>query len=147
MKKSLFIWLGVPLAIFSSCNKTPQEKPNIIFLLTDDQRWDALGAMGNDVIQTPNLDELANEGVLFTNSYVTTSICCCSRSSILTGQYVSRHGINSFQQDITGEALQNTYPLLLKNQAGYKIGFIGKYGINGAIGGALINFVISGCNK
>ncbi len=129
MTKSLFIWLGVPLAIFSSCNKTQQEKPNIIFLLTDDQRWDALGAMGNDIIQTPNLDKLANEGVMFTNSYVTTSICCCSRPSILTGQYVSRHGINSFQQDLTGDALQNTYPLLLKNQAGYKIGFIGKYGI------------------
>lgn len=129
MTKSLFISLAIPLAIFSSCIKTPEEKPNIIFLLTDDQRWDALGAMGNDIIQTPNLDKLANEGVLFTNSYVTTSICCCSRPSILTGQYVSRHEINSFHQDLTGEALQNTYPLLLKNQAGYKIGFIGKYGI------------------
>ena len=129
MTKTLIIYLSILMALFSSCNKTVQEKPNIIFLLTDDQRWDALGAAGNDIIQTPNLDQLASEGVLFTNAFVTTSICCCSRASMLTGQYVSRHHINSFQQDLTGEALENTYPLLLKNRAGYKIGFVGKYGV------------------
>ena len=66
------------------------EKPNIIFILTDDQRWDAMGAMGNPIIQTPNMDKLATAGVLFQNAYVTTSICCVSRASILTGQYESR---------------------------------------------------------
>ncbi len=114
----------------SGCSRTEmQKKPNIIFLLTDDQRWDAMGAAGNPIIQTPNLDRLANEGVLFNNAFVTTSICCCSRASVMTGQYVSRHGINSFQTDLEGEVLSMTYPLLLKNRAGYKIGFIGKYGI------------------
>ena len=104
-------------------------RPNIIFLLTDDQRWDALGAMGNDIIQTPNLDNLANDGVLFTNANVTTSICVASRASILTGQYVLRHGINSFHDTLQGKKLENSYPLLLKKNADYKIGFIGKYGI------------------
>jgi len=120
--------LVLPLILLSSCTEQ-KERPNIIFLLTDDQRWDALGAMGNGIIQTPNLDMMANEGILFSNAYVTTSICCCSRASILTGQFVSRHGINSFRQDLIGEGLQNTYPLLLKNLAGYKTGFIGKYGV------------------
>ena len=129
MKYIPSILLVFTMMLFHACRQPQPEPPNIIFLLTDDQRWDALGAMGNDIIQTPNLDRLANEGILFTNARVTTAICCCSRASILTGQYVSRHGINSFQTDLVGEALQQTYPLLLRNRAGYKTGFIGKYGI------------------
>lgn len=109
-------------------NCLAQQKPNIIFVLTDDQRWDALGAAGNKIIQTPNLDLLAKKGILFKNAYVTTSICCVSRASILSGQYQSRHKINDFKTDFTDEAVQNTYPLLLK-QAGYKLGFVGKYGV------------------
>ena len=126
------IQLILVLAIFSCTTKLKKEKPqqpNIIFLLTDDQRWDALGAMGNKIIQTPTLDKLANNGVLFTNAHVTTSICVASRASILTGQYVSRHGINSFHDTLQNKNLINSYPLLLKNKAAYKIGFIGKYGI------------------
>lgn len=103
-------------------------KPNIIFILTDDHRWDALGAMGNKIIRTPNLDKLAAEGVLFQNAYVTTSICCVSRASILTGQYMSRHKVNDFVTDLSPEAVEETYPILMK-KAGYKIGFIGKYGV------------------
>lgn len=105
-----------------------QQKPNIIFVLTDDHRWDALGVARNKIIQTPNLDRLANKGILFKNSYVTTSICCVSRASLLTGQYQSRHKINNFKTDLAPEALEKTYPLILKD-AGYKIGFVGKYGV------------------
>ncbi|MGD8777365.1 MAG: sulfatase [Ignavibacteria bacterium] len=105
-----------------------KSKPNIIFIVTDDQRWDTMGVMGNKIIQTPNMDYLANNGLLFTNNYVTTSICCASRASILTGQYTSRHKINDFNSSLSDEALQYTYPLLLK-KAGYKIGFAGKYGV------------------
>jgi arylsulfatase A-like enzyme len=103
-------------------------KPNIIFILTDDQRWDALGAMGNTIIQTPNINKLANAGILFQNAYVTTSICCVSRASIMTGQYESRHQIHDFRTDLSVESIRNIYPALLKN-AGYKTGFIGKFGI------------------
>lgn len=103
-------------------------KPNIIFLLTDDHRWDALGVMGNPILQTPNLDKLARAGTYFRNAYVTTAICAVSRASILTGQYQSRHKINDFVTSLDSTSLQNTYPVLLK-KAGYRIGFIGKYGV------------------
>lgn len=104
------------------------ERPNIIFMLTDDQRYDALGVMGNPIIKTPHLDRLASAGILFQNAYVTTSICCVSRASIFTGQYESRHGINDFATDMSLQAVAKTYPALLKD-VGYKIGFIGKYGV------------------
>ena len=114
--------------IAADAQENDSAQPNIVFLLTDDQRWDALGAMGNAWIQTPQLDKLANEGVLFRNAYVTTAICCISRASILSGQYASRHGIVDFSTPFAKDALQETYPLMLR-QAGYRTGFIGKYGV------------------
>ena len=69
-----------------------QQKPNIIFILTDDQRWDALGYVGNNIIQTPEMDKLAESGVYFRNGMVTTPICSASRASIFSqpGQYFQR---------------------------------------------------------
>ncbi len=107
---------------------TQNKKPNIIFILTDDQRWDALGVMGNTILKTPNLDKLANNGILFKNAYVTTSICCVSRATILTGKYESKHNIHDFATDMKPAILKETYPQLLK-ETGYHLGFIGKYGI------------------
>ncbi|MBQ0733569.1 sulfatase [Aquimarina celericrescens] len=104
------------------------QHPNIIFLLTDDQRWDALGYAGNQTLQTPNIDALAKNGVYFKNAYVTTSICAVSRASILTGQYARRHQIWGFSKDFSEKQLNNTYPLLLR-KSGYRTGFIGKYGV------------------
>ena len=63
------------------------KRPNILFLLTDDQRWDALGCMGNRIIQTPVIDRLAAEGVTFLNNFCATAICMTSRACIFTGQY------------------------------------------------------------
>ncbi|HEV7350329.1 sulfatase [Telluribacter sp.] len=113
---------------YLSQKPAPATKPNIIFLLTDDHRWDALGCMGNKLIKTPHLDKLAKGGALFKNAYVTTSICCVSRASMLSGQYMSRHGIEDFNTSFKPAALSQTYPMLLK-QAGYHIGFVGKYGV------------------
>jgi len=107
---------------------TPKRKPNIVFLLTDDQRWDTMGCAGNPIIQTPNMDAIANDGVRFTHAFVTTSICASSRASIFTGQWTSRHGIKDFRTHFSPEALELTYPMLLRG-AGYRIGFIGKYGV------------------
>ncbi len=104
------------------------KKPNIIYLLTDDQRANTLGVMGNPVIKTPNLDNLANGGLLFKNAYVTTSICCVSRATMLSGQYMSRHGINDFGTSFSEEAFSQTYPMVLK-KAGYQVAFIGKFGV------------------
>ena len=108
--------------------RLPAATPNIIFLLADDQRWDALGIAGNAVIQTPNLDRLARDGFYFRRSYVTTPICCISRASILSGQYARRHGIVDFVTPFSDSALVQTYPALLR-RAGYRTGFIGKYGV------------------
>jgi arylsulfatase A-like enzyme len=94
-----------------------KRQPNIIFLVTDDQRADTMGCAGNPIIQTPNMDALANNGVRFKNAFVTTSICASSRASIFTGQWTRRHGIIDFRTHFS------------ESQAGYRIGFIGKYGV------------------
>jgi arylsulfatase A-like enzyme len=107
---------------------TPKRPPNIIFLLTDDQRWDTMGCAGNPIIQTPNMDAMANDGVRFTNAFVTTSICASSRASIFSGQWTSRHSIKDFATPFSPDALAQTYPMQLRS-AGYRIGFIGKYGV------------------
>jgi len=127
MKKIIYLLVVFTTIIFSGCTekKTP---PNIIFLLTDDQRWDAMGCADNPYIQTPAMDKLAEGGVMFKKAYVTTPICAISRASILSGQYAYRHGIEDFSTSFTDSAYQYTYPILLK-KAGYKIGFIGKYGV------------------
>lgn len=125
--------LSVCLALLLGCHGTerdadPAIAPNIIFLLTDDQRWDMLGAAGNETLQTPNLDSLAERGVLFENAYATTSICSVSRASILSGQYGRRHQIWGLLRAFSAEAFSQTYPMLLK-AAGYYTGYIGKYGV------------------
>ncbi len=104
------------------------DRPNILFLLGDDWRWDTLGCAGNRVVKTPNLDALAADGVRFTHCRVTTSICCVSRASLLTGQHMARHGIDRFGVDLSVEAFAATYPATLR-RAGYWTGFVGKYGV------------------
>lgn len=125
-KTVLGIGIAATQTYFTGCQRT-KKCPNIIFLLTDDQRRDAMGCMGNPIIQTPNMDRMAQHGVLFSNAFVTTAICGASRASILTGQYERRHGNIGFG-DLSDEANAKTYPLLLK-RAGYRIGFVGKYGV------------------
>jgi len=129
---------GVAAASLTGCGSELVKKtqgrgkrPNIIFLLTDDQRWDTLGAMGNPIIHTPNMDELASEGVLFLNAFVTTSICCTSRASIFCGQYARRHGIYDFATAFTPSQWAGTYPALLRG-GGYRTGFVGKLGVGKA---------------
>ena len=108
-----------------------ERSPNVLFLLTDDQRWDTLGILGNNAIQTPHLDRLAREGVLFENSFVTTSICPVSRASIFTGLYARCHGIHGFQTPLSPDQHAMSFPSRFR-EAGYHTGFIGKYGVGGA---------------
>lgn len=136
LSKGVNSWIALGLIlillIFESCSSTGKKqkeiRPNIIFLLTDDHRWDALGVNGDTIVRTPKLDKLAKEGFNFKNAYVTTSICMVSRASILSGQYMSRHGINDFFTSFSDSTLQKTYPAILKEK-GYHIGFVGKYGV------------------
>ena len=76
-------------------SKTATNKPNIVFILADDHRWDYLSVMGHEFIETPNIDRIANEGVLFENAFVTSSLCSPSRASFLTGQYPQQHGVQN----------------------------------------------------
>ena len=108
----------------------PQQtnKPNIIFILTDDQRFDALGYAGNKLISTPEMDKLAQEGTYFKNAIVTTPICAASRASILTGLYERTHSYNFQTGNIRDSYMAESYPTILKNN-GYHTGFFGKYGV------------------
>jgi arylsulfatase A-like enzyme len=103
-------------------------KPNIIFILTDDQRWNALGCAGNKIIQTPNMDKLAAEGIRFEKAFVTTPICAASRASIFTGLYERKTGFTFGQPPLPKKYTDISYPKLLKD-AGYRTGFVGKFGI------------------
>ena len=80
--------------------KTTNKRPNILFILADDHRWDLLGK-NHPIIKTPNLDALANQGVSFSNSFVTTPICASSRISILTGLTERTHDF-TFSRPATG---------------------------------------------
>ncbi len=106
-----------------------EKKPNILFILTDDQRWDALGYAGNPLMHTPEMDQLAREGTYFKNALVTTPICAASRASILSGLYERTHRYNFQTGPIQEEYMQYAYPRLMK-EAGYYTGFFGKFGVH-----------------
>ena len=97
---------------------------NIVVLYADDWRHDTLGCAGNPVVKTPNLDQLAKEGVRFTHNCVTTSICGVSRATLLTGQWMSRHGNKAF--DAFDTPWSETYPGILREN-GYFVGHVGKW--------------------
>lgn len=106
-----------------------RDRPNIIFLLADDQRADSLSSTGHAFSQTPNIDQLAEDGVRFTNAFTVEPICAPSRFAFLSGQYerTSGLGFNSPYQVVESQ-WQQTYPALLRD-AGYFTGFIGKFGV------------------
>lgn len=119
---------AMSLGLRASAAAPTDTPPNILFVLTDDQRWDAVGYRGQRRIQTPMLDELARGGVVFNNAFVTTSICCTSRASIFTGMYARRHGIHDFHTFFSEEHWRAGYPMQLR-AAGYHTGFVGKFGV------------------
>ncbi|MGC9328068.1 MAG: sulfatase family protein, partial [Candidatus Hinthialibacter sp.] len=133
LKQSAFAGLSLSAASKSAfCSATDAKRPNIIMILTDDQRWDSMGCMGNPIIHTPNLDRMASEGVLFRNHFSTTSICMSSRASIFTGLYTCCHQIDLFSKPLAPEIFANSYPALLR-KAGYRTAFVGKWGLGGPL--------------
>ena len=105
-----------------------EDRPNIIFFLTDDQRFDHLACAGDPVVQTPHIDRLAAHGTRFTNAFVTTSICAASRATYFTGLYERTHKYTFKTPPIAQQMTDNSYPALLR-QAGYRTGFVGKFGV------------------
>jgi N-acetylglucosamine-6-sulfatase len=109
--------------------KIPGAKPrNVIFILTDDHRYDAMGFMGHPFLETPNMDALASQGVHLKNAFVATSLCSPSRASILTGLYTHKHRVIDNNRLVPEGTI--FFPQYL-SQAGYATAFIGKWHMGG----------------
>jgi arylsulfatase A-like enzyme len=104
------------------------DRPNIVFFLSDDQRFDAMGCAGHAIIKTPTMDKLAEQGTRFKNAFVTTSICAASRASIFTGLFERTHRYTFREPPLAKKFIDNSYPKLLR-RAGYRTGFVGKFGV------------------
>ncbi|MBC8477633.1 MAG: sulfatase-like hydrolase/transferase, partial [Dehalococcoidia bacterium] len=107
------------------------EKPNLLFILTDDQGAWAMGCAGNPEIRSPNLDRLSAEGIRFENCFCTSPVCSPARASIFTGRIPSQHGVHDFLfKDVANETRflegQPTYIEMLK-EAGYETCLSGKW--------------------
>ncbi|MDF7808375.1 sulfatase-like hydrolase/transferase [Pontiellaceae bacterium B12219] len=106
------------------------DRPNIIFLMTDDQRWDNMGCYGRPEFKTPNIDALAEQGVVFDQAFNTVAICMPSRVTMMTGRHYSSHRVGFVAPNdytLSRPDFAKGYPALLK-KAGYRTGFIGKVG-------------------
>ncbi|QDU62977.1 Arylsulfatase [Planctomycetes bacterium Pan216] len=120
---SVIVALTAGVALAEDPSK-PAELPNIIFILTDDQRWDAVGFMDHPFLETPNMDRLHDEGVTFANAFVTTSLCSPSRASILTGQYAHNHRVVDNYNPV--DPSLRFFPEYLQ-EVGYETACIGKW--------------------
>lgn len=111
---------------FLSSVQGQEERPNILFILTDDQAYGSMGCTGNSLVQTPNLDQLAEDGFLFTNAHVTSAICTPSRISIFLSQFERKHGVNfNSGTSVSPVAWKDAYPVKLRD-SGYYTGYVGK---------------------
>ncbi len=127
MRTTLFL-----IIFFNATLAVADDRPNIIFLMTDDQNVRSLGCYGAPGVKTPNIDALAADGVAFDRHYDTTAICMACRATVMTGLLEYRHGVN-FDTGTTGdgrmtrEDWEESYPIVLRN-AGYRTAFAGKFG-------------------
>ncbi len=118
----LILGLGSPV----NAGTGVASRPNVIVILADDMRVGYTGHEGHPIINTPNIDRLAAGGTVFSNAFATSAVCTPSRTTLLTGLYERRHGVN-FNSDsaMSNEAWARTFPMLLKS-AGYFVGYVGK---------------------
>lgn len=118
--------LAVRPDLISRAVASDSTPPNIILIVVDDLRWDEFGLGGHPYLQTPNIDRVGLEGVLFANAFHTTPLCSPNRASILTGQYTSRHGIyGNAERNLLSHQLK-TFPRELQI-AGYRTAHVGKW--------------------
>ncbi|GAB5518537.1 MAG: sulfatase [Rhodothermales bacterium] len=127
MTRSLILLLLFVLAGCTEPPPAPEPLPNIVFFLTDDQRFDMMGNM-SPWLHTPTMDRMAEEGVRFENAFVTTSICAASRASILTGLVERTHGFTFLTPPLAQSFSDMAYPKLMR-EGGYHTGFVGKLGV------------------
>jgi arylsulfatase A-like enzyme len=126
MKKEWIHALFVSSICVSPVLAFPREKPNIVFIIADDVSWNDIGCYGNDVVKTPNIDRLAQEGLRFTNAFLTASSCSPSRCSIISGKYPHSDGAAELHTPLPESEVSSLYPLLLKEN-NYYTGQAGKW--------------------
>lgn len=100
------------------------DRPNVVVVISDDIRWNALGCAGHPHLKTPNIDQLAKEGVYFENMFCTTSLCSPSRATILSGLYAHVHGVTNNFTDYPKEL--PSFPRQLQ-KSGYETAYVGKW--------------------
>lgn len=111
------------------------DRPNIIYILGDDHRAEQLGCVGHSVVETPNIDSLAREGVLFNNAFCTSPACTPSRTCHYLGQWERKHGVNfNSSSSVAPEAWDDSFIMKLK-RAGYFVGWVGKNHVPAGPGG------------
>lgn len=124
MKRYLLLLL---IPILFSCGKTTEkstsQRPNIVFIMSDDHAYQAISAYSNHLIETPHIDRIAKSGMLFTNACVTNSICAPSRATILTGKHTHING--KIDNRLPFDTTNITFPQLFQ-QAGYQTAMFGK---------------------
>jgi arylsulfatase A-like enzyme len=116
--------LAAALTLVTAAADVP--RPNMVFILMDDLRFDELGCTGHPFVKTPNIDRLAREGANFRNAFANTPLCSPSRASFLTGLYAHTHGIKDNVDRSPQSHALITWPRLL-NDAGYETAFVGKW--------------------
>jgi arylsulfatase A-like enzyme len=117
---------GLPAVALSALALSATSRPNIVFVLVDDLRFDELGCTGHPFAQTPHADRLAREGALFTNAFSVVPLCSPSRASFLTGRYPHANGITDNTDRSAQSQELTTWPRLL-HDSGYETAFIGKW--------------------
>lgn len=125
MKFRLSLVLGLCALAGNALAAAPR---NIVFILTDDHRFDAMGFLGHPFLETPHIDSLAKNGAYLPNAFVTTALCSPSRASMLTGLYAHNHGVIDNNHPVRTDLL--FFPEVLQ-RAGYQTGFFGKWHMGG----------------
>lgn len=131
LRQSLVIVLLSALAASAVSPPAPgvSTRPNIIFLLTDDQRDNSLGIMGHEWVKTPHIDRLVQQGVRFSNAYIAEPTCSPSRTALFCGMHERVNGVGfSSSYQLNEAQWEHSYPALLR-RSGYYTGFIGKFGV------------------
>lgn len=142
MRNLTLFFLVLLLAVTTRVSAQTQQNPNVLFIFLDDYGWRDCGFMGSDFYETPNIDRLASEGMVFTNAYAAAANCAPSRACLLSGQYTPRHGIYNVGTALRGNPKHSrlkhvpgtdVLPTSIKTwahcvrDAGYRTGIIGKW--------------------
>ncbi len=126
LSRAVFTLSALLLQLDATAVAAAPARPNIVFILVDDLRWDALSCLGHPIAKTPNIDRIAKEGALFKNFFVSIPLCSPSRSSFLTGQYAHTTGITHNGDSAERSMQLVTFPRLM-HEAAYETAYIGKW--------------------